>query len=301
MGAADVAAELGVVAERLYALRPAQFIAARNDATDAAKQGGEPALAAAIKRLPKPSSSAWLVNALAREDGRLDALFDLGAALRGAQDARDGDLLRQLSRQRHQEIRTLLAVAAGIAQDADARLADTVARGVAATLEAAVVDEDAAQAVRSGLLVRALTSTGFDPVDLDGAVAVPDGSTRATPVARRPALRAVAPLPDDRPARSNAAQRALAEAGDNAANAERALIVADSTLSSLAENLERAHTRVAEAEQALADARSEVSALEKDRVHAIRDRDAAARRRDMARRLLDKAAAKAQAAVDKKG
>jgi hypothetical protein len=293
MGAGDVAA----VADRLYALTPAEFIGARNDEAEQAKQAGDAQLAAAIKRLPKPSSSAWLVNALARQAGRLDDLLDLGAALREAQQAMDGDQLRQLSRQRHQSIRDLLASAAGIAEDAGNRLADSIARGVAATLEAAVVDEDAAHAVRSGLLVRALTSTGFDPVDLDGAVAVPDGPTNATPAGRRPTLRAVAPLPAEKPERSNAAQRALAEAGENSANAERALILADSALDSLVENLERARAEVADAEQALADARSEVAGLEKDRIRAGRDRDAAARRRDSARRLLEKA----QAAVDKKG
>lgn len=287
---------LAAVADRLYALTPAEFIGARNDATAEAKRAGDTELAAAIKRLPKPSSSAWLVNALARQHGRLDDLFDLGAALRAAQQAMDGDQLRQLSRQRHRAIRDQLAAAAGIAEDAGSRLADAIGREVAATLEAAVVDEQAAHAVRSGLMVRALTSTGFDPVDLDGAVAVPDGPTNAVPTGRRARLRAVAPLPPDKPERANAAQRAVAGAGEDAANAERALIAADSALDSAVENLDRARARVAEAERALAGARVEVSVLEKDRIRAGRDRDAAARRRDSARRLL----AKARAATGKK-
>ena len=287
---------LAAVADRLYALAPAQFIGARNEETAEAKRAGDPELAAAIKRLPKPSSSAWLVNALARQAGRLDDLLDLGAALRAAQQAMDGDQLRQLSRQRHQAIRDLLGAAATIAEDAGGRLADTIVRGISATLEAAVVDEEAARAVRSGLLVRALSSTGFDPVDLEGAVAVPDGPTSAVPSGRRATLRAVAPLPADKPERSNAAQRALAEAEENVANAERALIVADSTADSIAESLERARKQVDEAEQALADARADVSTLERDRIRAGRDRDAAARRRDSARRLLEKA----QAAVDRR-
>ncbi|MGH8959819.1 MAG: hypothetical protein ACRDWT_01210, partial [Jatrophihabitantaceae bacterium] len=84
------------------------------------------------------------------------------------------------------------------------------------------------------------------------------------------------------------------EAGENAANAERALILADSTLDSVADGLDRARGRVAAGELALAEARSEVAALEKDRIRAGRDRDAAARRRDLARRLLEKARAVAE-------
>ncbi|MEO8887947.1 MAG: hypothetical protein ABI301_01480 [Jatrophihabitantaceae bacterium] len=284
---------LAAVADRLYALTPAQFIGARTEESARAKQAGDGELAAGIKALPKPSSSAWLVNALARRPGGLEELLELGAALREAQQAMDGDQLRQLSRQRHQAIRELLADAAVIAEDAGGRLADPIARGVAATLEAAVVDEGATQAVRSGLLVRALTSTGFDPVDLDGAVAV-DGPTSATP-GRRVTLRAVAPLPADRPERSNAAQWALAEAGEHAATAERALIAADATLDSVTANLDRARAEVVAAERAVLDARGEVTALEKDRIRADRDRVAALRRRDAARRLL----AKAQSAVDR--
>ncbi|MGH8962578.1 MAG: hypothetical protein ACRDWT_15555, partial [Jatrophihabitantaceae bacterium] len=192
------AGELAAAADRLYALAPAQFIGARTDETAEASQAGDAELAAAIKRLPKPSSSAWLVNALARQPGRLDDLLDLGAALRDAQQAMDGAQLRQLSRQRHLAIRDLVSVAASIAEDAGGRLADTIARGVAATLEAAVVDEAAAEAVRSGMLVRALSSSGFEPVDLAGAVAVSDGPvgpTAAPSGRRRGALRAVAPLP----------------------------------------------------------------------------------------------------------
>ncbi len=45
---------------------------------------------------------------------------------------------------------------------------------VRTTIEAAMADPHAGAAVRSGLLVRALESAGFDAVDLDGALADPD-------------------------------------------------------------------------------------------------------------------------------
>src|SRR5690606_15251117 len=56
------------------------------------------------------------------------------------------------------------------------------------TLQAAMADPQAPDAVLSGRLVRALASNGIEPVDTDGAVAEPDVST---PRPRRPALRVV--------------------------------------------------------------------------------------------------------------
>ena len=54
-----------------------------------------------MKKLRRPTVSAWLVNLLAREDGgQMDELLELGQSLREAQRALDGDRLRELSAQR---------------------------------------------------------------------------------------------------------------------------------------------------------------------------------------------------------
>ena len=68
------------------------------------------------------------------------------------------------------------------------RVTQSVADEVEATLTAGLVDPEAARAVRSGLLVRPLKTTGVDVVDVAAAVALPDAlgfaaspTTAATP------------------------------------------------------------------------------------------------------------------------
>ena len=59
----DVEGEL----DSLYALRPEEFVAARNDLAKRLTEAGERERAAEIKALRKPSLAVWLVNRLARE------------------------------------------------------------------------------------------------------------------------------------------------------------------------------------------------------------------------------------------
>jgi len=57
------------VADELYALAPAAFTAARDEQASQARASGDADLAGAIKKLRRPTVSAWLVNLLARADG----------------------------------------------------------------------------------------------------------------------------------------------------------------------------------------------------------------------------------------
>ena len=69
------------------------------------------------------------------------------------------------------------------------KVTQSVAEQVEATLTAAMVEEACAQAVRSGLLVGALSATGVDEVDVAAAVALPEAlGFTATPA--RPHRRA---------------------------------------------------------------------------------------------------------------
>jgi hypothetical protein len=234
------------VADRLYGLPLAQFIPARDEA---ARSADDATVSASIKKLRKPSTSAHLVNLLVRTqpDG-VDELIALGAELRRAQDALAGDELRSLSRQRHQLIGSLIADASRLAD----RPNEALAREISATLEAALADEGAAAAVRSGRMIKALTSTGFGAVELDGAVALPD-ELAAFPVTRR--LRAVQ-APPGAPARTSAARKARDRAAERVALAERALVKADAMLQSRQHDLDAAQRLVRDAEAALARARS---------------------------------------------
>ena len=84
-------------------------------------------------------------------------------ALREAQASLDGDELRALTKQRRQLTAAVTTQARALAADGRAcKVTPAVADQVEATLTAAMVDEDCAAAVRSGLLVAPLASTGVD-------------------------------------------------------------------------------------------------------------------------------------------
>src|SRR5438876_12376841 len=100
--------DLDRVAAELYALPPEEFTPARDKRAAEARAGGRAALATEIKALRKPTQGAWVVNLLARERPQdLGGLLDLGASLREAQAALQGDELRRLSAQRSQVVGAL--------------------------------------------------------------------------------------------------------------------------------------------------------------------------------------------------
>ncbi len=165
MGFADVARELLLVA-------PADFVAERT-ARQRAVRKDDRALATAIGGLRKPAPAAWVIDLLAHE-GALDEAVDLGPAIRQAQADADPAVIRKLRRQRAGVVDALTQAGADLASDAGHPVTPAVLDQVRATIEAAMADRHAGAAVRSGLLVRALESAGFDDVDLDGALADPD-------------------------------------------------------------------------------------------------------------------------------
>ncbi|MBN9633332.1 MAG: hypothetical protein J0I18_22490 [Actinobacteria bacterium] len=171
--------DLRDVAADLYGVAPADFVAAR--ATAAA--GADSGLRADIKALRKPTASAAAVNALTRRDPALiDRILALGDRMRDAFAARDRDAIRELTRQRQRLLQAALR---------DLDTSPAVGREVEETLQAAVIDPAAAAAVRSGMLVRALESTGVESVDVSEAVAVPLDESELT---ARP--HPVAPVPE---------------------------------------------------------------------------------------------------------
>jgi hypothetical protein len=115
-----------------------------------------------------------------------------------------------------------------MAREEGVKTTQAVAEQVEATLTAAMLEPDAAKAVRSGMLVTALAATGLGDLDLSSAVAVPEAlgfSAKPRPVAapdptQRPQLHVV-PDPDaDKKARAAADER-LAEARGALSEAEK--------------------------------------------------------------------------------
>jgi len=163
-------AELASVATELYGRPLREFIEHR---TAAARELDKP-LAASVRALRKPSPAAWLVDQLVRSDAaEIAAAIALGVDLQRAQTDGDGERIRDLSRRHRDEVRNLTESARTIAVSSGLTASAAVLDEVAQTVSAGMSDAGAAAAIRSGLLVRSLRSTGFEPVDLTDAIAVP--------------------------------------------------------------------------------------------------------------------------------
>ncbi|OFI36986.1 hypothetical protein BIU82_11270 [Arthrobacter sp. SW1] len=270
--------ELSAVAAELYGLLPAGFIAARNARAKEAKASGDSALAAQIGRLPKPGAAAWAVNMLARSGAaELDELLTLGAALRQAQAELDPAKLRELGQQRPHILAAAVGKADDIAAGLGVRLSAAAASDVTETLRAALGDEAAAAAVRSGLLVRGLEGDGVDAVDLSGAVAVEGGAVPAAP-----------PAPS-RKADDGGASAGSAAARDSlrtkAEDAERAAEQAEAELAEATRVLEEATIRRRDLQAEMKDLRERLASLEEELATAEQDARRAGRTADAAEKL----------------
>ena len=132
--------ELDEVVDDLYSGPPSEFIARRSAAVKAARADKDRELADAIGELRKPTVSAWLVNLLVRDDADLATqIVALGEGLRDAEKSLDGPALRELSTQRRQLVRSLVARARKLAQPTGEK-GDAVVQELDATLTAALAD-----------------------------------------------------------------------------------------------------------------------------------------------------------------
>jgi septal ring factor EnvC (AmiA/AmiB activator) len=214
------------IADELYALPLADFTPARDALVKEHK--ADKALAASIKGLRKSSLSAWVVNLLVRRDpDQVDQVLAVGAALREAQENLDATQLREFTKQRRQLTASVTTAARRMAREEGVKVTESVADQVEATLTAAMLEPDAAKAVRSGMLVTAVEATGLGDLDLSGAVALPAAlgfSAKARPAPApaqgRPQLHVV-PDPDADAKVRAAADERLADARAELADAEK--------------------------------------------------------------------------------
>jgi hypothetical protein len=151
------------VAERLYALPPEEFTAARNEAASAAKAAGDRGLASQLAQLRRPTVGAWLVNLLAHQRPDLiSELLALGSALRTAQRNLRGDELRELSQRRREMVTSLSRQARALAVAAGRGVHDVLPLAeVEATLSAALAEPEIAEQVRLGRLTKTIDYAGF--------------------------------------------------------------------------------------------------------------------------------------------
>ena len=156
-------------AAQLYAAPAADFIATRNKLAKELKADGDQLGSTRLKALRKPTVAAWLANLVARErPDELDDLLALGDEFRQATEDLDGDRLRELTPQRHQLLDQLAQVARSLAEENGQKVSVDVAQKLRETLDAALVDPAAGEAVREGQLSSALRHVGFGVVDESG-------------------------------------------------------------------------------------------------------------------------------------
>jgi hypothetical protein len=226
------------IADDLYALPLDEFTPARD--AKAKELKGED-LGKQVKALKKPATAAWVVNLLVRrESEQVEQVLSVGEALREAQASMSGDELRALTKQRRQLTAAVTHQARRLAADEGLKVTQAVADQVEATLTAAMVDEDCGKAVRSGLLVAALATTGVGEVELAKAVAVPEAlgfqaTARNAGPAGPPDLHVV-PDPD-------ADAKARAAAQERLAAAEEALGEAQETYDDAVAEVENLEAR----------------------------------------------------------
>ena len=110
--------DLDAVADELFGLPPADFVAARDERAATARRAGERELAAAIKELRRPRVGAWLANLLVRErPDEVSELLAVGTELRQAQAHLAHEDLRRLSKERRRVVASLAADALELARD----------------------------------------------------------------------------------------------------------------------------------------------------------------------------------------
>lgn len=150
------------VAEEWYGLTPGAVHPCTQRARQGGKAGGDKGLAAQIVALRKPSVLAWLANSLARERrNEIDAMLDLGEALREASATLSGPELRELSRQLHQLVYAMVQQGRALAGETGRRVTDDVARGLEETLTAALTSAEDGELLRRARLTEGLVPRGF--------------------------------------------------------------------------------------------------------------------------------------------
>ena len=299
-------ADLDALADELYALPPAEFVAARGAVVATARAAGDKASASGLSALRKPTVTAWLCNQLVRAHRDVvDAAIALGPQLRDATVAGDRDGLRSLARRRTALLTELVAHAHAIADERGQAMTAGTQRELESTFTAAAADPAAAELVLTGRLTTALAFEGFG-FD-QGALPPPRDPTAVTrPVARASTSRTTAPAPtpagtpragtDAAAARAHAAEeaaRAAVEEADTAlavarlqqadadaevADAERILEAAIQAETDAAAAYSDAQSAVADARAEMQDAKKDASAADRNVVAALATLERATRR-----------------------
>ena len=245
--------------DRLYAAKPEEFTTLRTELVAAAKDAKDSEAAKRIGGSRKPTTAAWVVNALALGGEVTSALTDLGARLREAHEAMDGDAIRALTAEQRKLVERLTRDAlkqAGLTSPAAALRDD-----VTATLQAAIADPDVA--ARLGRLTKAEQWSGFGEFVFTAAVSAKSKTKSDVETTKAETTKAGEKTPErGAPARRPAQDRRQQQARAALAAAERTKSEADAALSELQSDLSTARLRHQDAQRRLHDAEKALAAAD---------------------------------------
>jgi hypothetical protein len=179
---------------RLYGLPLDQFTSARDQLADELRDQGDRGAATTVKKLRRPTVSAWAVNQLVRiHRTEVLELLSVGEEVRAAQRAAlsggGAETIRELTARRRRVVDRLLDLTENLLAQAGHGTSRPTLDKVADTLMAAIVDEEAAEAVRGGRLEREIAPpSGFDA--LAGQIPVSKTPSKPERQARERARRA---------------------------------------------------------------------------------------------------------------
>lgn len=157
-GSVEAAADL------LYGRPPGEFVAARDELANSLRAAGRTAIAREVKRLRRPTMSAWALNLIARrEPERLAELLALGPAIGRAQRLGRLDELRTLADRRAEHVAALIRAARAALSEAGHQMSSDIALDIETTLAGALADGDVAERVRAGRLDRPIEYAGLGP------------------------------------------------------------------------------------------------------------------------------------------
>jgi hypothetical protein len=259
--------------DRLFALPPEEFVAARDALAQQLRAEGDRARAAEVRALRRPTVAAWAVNQVARRrPADVAALVEVGEELHRAQRRALSGVretgLREASRRRRELVDGLVTAAVDALEEAG-RAPGAHGDEIAATFEAASVDAEIGALVAAGRLSKEQQAVGGFAA-LAGLTVVPASRGDATVEDEQP---------DDgeeqrRAAQLAAARARAAEARGAARAAERDAEEAAQTAQRLGREAEAAARAAERAERA---ARNAAQSADEAQAQAER-RQAAARR-----------------------
>ncbi|GGM37577.1 hypothetical protein ACFQBY_17805 [Promicromonospora citrea] len=302
--------DLDDAVDALYAGPLDEFVAARDAAARQAAGDGDRLGARRIKRLPKPTVAAWVVNQVVRDrPDEIAVLTDLGDELRAATAERDRARIRALDHLRRERVEGLVRSVRDAGEVGGRAVSQAVLDRLAETLTAAVMDADAGTAVRAGRLTRALQHVGFGIVDEQGeeadlVVLHPgqddaggDGADETDADAGSGSAADADTDAEDTDAENTDAENTDAEDADLEA-AEREVEESTARLDRVEERRDEVRERKAAADEAARDAQAEVDRLEEEIERLTAERDAAARAVEEARAAVDEVAEELSAVDD---